>query len=86
MLVLRHDERDENVDVEKADHTTLLAVYEPIDVFGGQRWSVWTAGKYRHAALETYVGFSKSSEQRFDERIDGLTRLACQIRKPLLQR
>jgi hypothetical protein len=42
--------------------------------------------KHRNAAFETDVSVRDPPKQRFDERVNGLTRLARKIRKPLLER
>jgi hypothetical protein len=85
MLMLRDDERDENVDLEKTDHASLLAVSQSVYVFDGQRRSAGTVGKHWYAALETYIGLREPPEQRFDEHVDGLIHLLRKIRKPFLQ-
>jgi hypothetical protein len=85
MLVFRDDESDENVDVEKTDHASLLAVNEAIHVLGCQRRSAGTAGKHWYAALKTDIGFCEPPEQRLDERVNRLTHLLREIREPFLQ-
>ncbi len=88
MLMLRHKERDEDVDVQKTEHVRrlrLVPVDETVDVLDGEDRRAWPRTEYRHAPVEAHIGLSHPSEQGFDELIDLLPSLACQIGEPGLQ-
>ena len=61
------------------------AVGEPVNVFDGQCWSAGASWKDWHAAIESDISARDSPEQRFDELIHTLSRLAGEIRQSLFQ-
>ena len=70
MLVLWHHERDENIDVEQADHSSALAaVGESVDVLDRECWCRRPAGKHGNAAFDTHVRLSETTQQGLDERM-----------------
>lgn len=84
MFVLRHKQRDEHVDVEKADHAGSYAsspFASRSTSLNGEDRGARSRAKYRNAVVKADIGLSHAPKQGLDEVIDPLSRLACQLRQ-----
>jgi hypothetical protein len=81
MLVFRHQERHQHIDIEEGNHGRRLfgTINETIDVFDLEDRGAWPFGEYRYAAHKTHVCISHTPEQGFGELIDFLAGLARKL-------
>jgi hypothetical protein len=89
MLVFWYKQGDEDVHVEKTNHSRTLfgtAVREATHVLSREGGSAVTARKHRDASLEAHVRIRYPSKKRLDEFVHALTGLVRQSGESLLQR
>jgi hypothetical protein len=80
--VLRDNERDTHIDVYEPDHVRCLCFVSICKMSTSSTVRTGAPGREQKTGtprVEAHVGLSHSSEEGFDELVDVLPGLACQI-------